>query len=160
MFWVPFCWWRWYSLMISYHRFPWAPLSAPKAAIKLGHWSDALQAADDALAIDDEAAVLADVMGMDSDYSWDIHRIFMAYWDMIYPAINGDFLCDFPSFFVCLPGRVMMGNARWPSFWSSNMAANGCLRDPSVKWALKWETHLSQGDFKQSHVWLPEGTLW
>lgn len=29
-----------------------APL---EAAIKLGHWSDALQAADDALALDDEA---------------------------------------------------------------------------------------------------------
>ena len=77
--------------------FPELPI-APKAAIKLGHWSDALQAADDALAIDDEAAVLADEgsdhldMGMDSDYSWDIRRIFMAYWDMIYPAINGDFM--------------------------------------------------------------------
>ena len=44
------------SLLIS-------PLSpAPpmlEAAIKLGHWSDALQAADDALAIDEEDAVAA-----------------------------------------------------------------------------------------------------
>ena len=69
--------------------FPELPI-APKAAIKLGHWSDALQAADDALAIDDEAAVLADDMGMDSD-SWDIHPIFMASWDMIYPATNGEY---------------------------------------------------------------------